>query len=147
MLWRSPESWARARQNTPSDIYSFGIMAIYVMINEMVFVGETEELEADDAWRHVLRKHISYFADDDGFKGLLWHIGQDNPFFERLIELAGSFDTENTRQPFEDWEYVDEGFRDLIGKMVNLNPEKRITAKEALEHPWWSNGGDLVEKK
>ena len=25
-FWRSPESWARARQNLPSDIFSFGIV-------------------------------------------------------------------------------------------------------------------------
>jgi serine/threonine protein kinase len=25
-LWRSPESWARAAQGTPSDIFSFGIV-------------------------------------------------------------------------------------------------------------------------
>ncbi|KAH7370624.1 kinase-like domain-containing protein [Rhexocercosporidium sp. MPI-PUGE-AT-0058] len=35
-LWRSPESWARAAQGTPSDIFSFGIVSIYVMLNDMV---------------------------------------------------------------------------------------------------------------
>lgn len=30
-LWRSPESWARAKQNTSSDIYSFAVVMIYVM--------------------------------------------------------------------------------------------------------------------
>lgn len=139
-LWRSPESWARARQNTPSDIYSFGVVIIYVMLNKMVFRARDEELAAKDAWRHVLRRHISYFADMDGFGGLLSHIGEDNPFFNRLIDLTTDFDASKPRSPFALWHYVDEELRDLIGKMTNFDPARRITAHEALEHPWFSKG-------
>jgi serine/threonine protein kinase len=137
-LWRSPESWARARQNTPSDIFSFGVVAIYVMLNDMIFYAGDKELARDDAWWHVLRRHISFFADEEGFGGLLEHIGNDNPFFERLIALTGDFDDKNPRSPFIFWHYVDDKFRDLVAKMTNLNPVNRITAKEALEHPWFS---------
>ncbi|AEO59521.1 hypothetical protein MYCTH_2307897 [Thermothelomyces thermophilus ATCC 42464] len=136
-LWRSPESWARAKQNTPSDIYSFAIMAIYVMSNEIVFRVSDEELKSDMAWWHILRRHISYFADESGFQGLLGHIGEDNPFFERLIALTGDFNAEKPRQPFALWHYVEPDFRDLVGKMANLDPNRRITAREALEHPWF----------
>ncbi|WQF84707.1 Putative protein kinase [Colletotrichum destructivum] len=139
-LWRSPESWVRARQSTPSDIYSFGVVIIYVMLNEMVFRARDEELAAKDAWRHVLRRHISYFADDGGIKGLLSHIGEDNPFFDRLIDLAAEFGASRPRSPFALWQYVDEELRDLIGKMTNFDPARRITAHEALEHPWFSKG-------
>ncbi|KAL2176137.1 kinase-like domain-containing protein [Thermothelomyces heterothallicus CBS 202.75] len=136
-LWRSPESWARAKQNTPSDIYSFAIMAIYVMSNEMVFRVSDEELKSDMAWWHILRRHISYFADEAGFQGLLGHIGEDNPFFERLIALTGDFNADKPRQPFALWHGVEPDFRDLVGKMANLDPNRRITAREALEHPWF----------
>ncbi|KAK1762031.1 kinase-like protein [Phialemonium atrogriseum] len=136
-LWRSPESWARARQNTPSDIFSFGVVAIYVMLDDMVLRASDEELGGDDAWRYVLRRHISYFADEDGFKGLLQHIGEENPFFERLITLAGDFDAQRPRKPFAMWDYVDAELRDLIVKMTNLDPARRISAREALEHPWF----------
>lgn len=93
-LWRSPESWARARQNTPSDMFSFGVVVIYVMLNDMIFRVSDEGLGGDDAWWHILRRHISYFGDEDGFKGLLQHVGEDNVFFDRLIALAGDFDAE-----------------------------------------------------
>ncbi|TKW50694.1 Cyclin-dependent kinase 1 [Colletotrichum tanaceti] len=139
-LWRSPESWARARQNTPSDIYSFGVVIIYVMLKEMIFRARDEELASKDAWRYVLRRHISYFADEDGIKGLLLHIGEDNPFFERLIDLASDFDASKPRSPFALWQYVDEELRDLIAKMTNFDPARRITAHEALNHPWFSKG-------
>ncbi|KAI1503702.1 kinase-like protein [Biscogniauxia marginata] len=140
-LWRSPESWARARQNTPSDMFSFSVVAIYVMLNDMVFLVSDEELEGDDAWWHILRRHISDFGDEDGFKGLLQHIGEENPFFERLITLAGDFDAERPRKPFAMWHYVDVELRDLITKMTNSYPARRITAREALEHPWFREAG------
>ncbi|WYZ37660.1 hypothetical protein EsH8_II_001166 [Colletotrichum jinshuiense] len=136
-LWRSPESWARARQNTPSDIFSFGVLTIYVMLNDMIFLVSDEELSGEDAWRHILRRHISYFGDENGFKGLLQHVGEDNQFFHRLIDLAADFDAGKPRKPFAMWNYVDVELRDLIAKMTNLDPARRITAREALEHPWF----------
>ncbi|CAG8957119.1 hypothetical protein HYFRA_00009320 [Hymenoscyphus fraxineus] len=137
-MWRSPESWARAAQGTPSDIFSFGIVSIYVVLKDMVFRCTEEELAADDSWRYVLKRHISLFANEDGFKGLLQWIGEENPFFERLITLAANFDKEGEpRRPFELRHYVDAEFRDLVGRMTNLDPAKRITAREALEHPWF----------
>lgn len=136
-LWRSPESWARARQNTPSDVFSLGVVTIYVMLNDMIFRASDEELSREDAWWYILRRHISYFADEDGFKGLLQHLGEDNPFFERLIDLAADFDADRPRKPFAMWHYVDSELRDLIAKMTNLDPARRITARDALEHPWF----------
>ena len=137
-LWRSPESWARSRQGTPSDIFSFGIVSIYVVLKEMVFRATDEEVAADDLWRYILKRHISFFADEDGLNGILQWIGQENLFFERIIDLASSFEKEGkNRQPFGLWHYVDPQFRDLIGKMTNLDPTMRITAREALEHPWF----------
>ncbi|OHF04517.1 calcium/calmodulin dependent protein kinase [Colletotrichum orchidophilum] len=138
-FWRSPESWARARQNTPSDVFSFGVVAIYVMLNDMIFHVSPDELSDENVWRHILRRHISYFADETGFKGLLQHIGDDNPFFQRLIDLAGDFDADKPRKPFAMWHYVDVEFRDLIAKMTNLDPARRITAHGALEHPWFQH--------
>ncbi|KZL66695.1 serine/threonine protein kinase (calcium/calmodulin dependent protein kinase) [Colletotrichum tofieldiae] len=136
-LWRSPESWARARQNTPSDVFSFGVLTIYVMLNDMIFRVSDDELSSEDAWRHILRRHISYFGDETGFKGLLQHVGEDNLFFQRLIDLAADFDADRPRKPFAMWHFVDAELRDLIIKMPNLDPARRITAREALKHPWF----------
>jgi serine/threonine protein kinase len=137
-MWRSPESWARAAQGTPSDIFSFGIVSIYVVLNGMVFRAADEELGAEDSWRNVFKRHVSFFGEEDGFKGLLQWIGEENPFFERLIALAGSFKEEGKpRKPFKLRHYVDAQFRDIVGKMTTLDPAKRITAREALDHPWF----------
>ncbi|KAI9930660.1 hypothetical protein ASPWEDRAFT_171284 [Aspergillus wentii DTO 134E9] len=64
-IWRSTESWCRSRQNQASDVFSFGIIMLYVMLNEMVFRVTDEQLNSPDSWRHILRQHISYFGDAD----------------------------------------------------------------------------------
>lgn len=114
---------------------------IYVMVNEMVFRVNDDQLKSTDSWRHILCRHISYFADEDGFNGFLEHIGKENPFYERLIDLASSFGPGNPMQPFHRWGYVEPELRDLVGKMTNLDPTKRITAREALQHRWFGEAG------
>ena len=108
------------------------------MPNDMVLRASDEELAASDSWRHVLRRQISFFGDEEGFKGLLRWIGENNSFFERLVELAQSFDSESPRKPFEKWHFVDARFRDLVCMMTTLDPARRITASEALEHSWFA---------
>lgn len=105
------------------------------MTGKMVFHVGWDKLDAEDAWRHVLSRHISYFADEEGFNGLLKHIQKENPFFERLVSLAESV----PRQPFEAWGSVEPELKNLVGKMTCLDPSRRITAAEALEHPWFKS--------
>ncbi len=83
-----------------------------MMLNDMIFRVSDEGLRGDDAWWHILRRHISYFGDEDGFKGLLQYVGEENVFFDRLIALAGDFDAERPRKPFAMWHYVDAELRD-----------------------------------
>lgn len=109
------------------------------MLNDMVLRASDDELAAEDSWRYVLRRQISFFGEEDGLKGLLKWIGEKNPFFQRLIALAESFDAANPRKPFEKWYFVDAQFRDLVCRMTTLDPARRITAREALEHPWFAH--------
>lgn len=107
------------------------------MLNEMAFLVSDDELNAEDSWRYILRRHLSYFADKDGFNGFLQHIGEDNPFYERVISLANDFPPGNRRQPFDSRDYVDPVFKDLVITMTRLDPALRITAQEALNHQWF----------
>lgn len=34
------------------------------------------------------------------------------------------------------WEYVSDSAKELISQMLQVDPDKRITVDEALEHPW-----------
>lgn len=106
----------------------------------MVLRASDEELAASDSWRYVLRRQISFFGNEEGFKGLLQWIGEKNPFFGRLVALAGSFGATNPRKSFDKWQFVDTQFRDLVGRMTCLDPARRITAADALDHPWFAQG-------
>ncbi|RAL05526.1 kinase-like protein [Aspergillus ibericus CBS 121593] len=121
-MWRSPESWARSFQNQTSDVFSFGLVIVYVMTKRIVLRVPDDQLNADDSWRHILRLHLSYFADIDGIERFLEHLGDENP----------------PREPVEKWMWLEPELRDLVAKMTYINPMKRITAKEALEHPWFA---------
>ena len=103
----------------------------------MVLRVPDAQLNAKDARRHILRLHLSYFADVDGIERFLEHIGEENPYFERLLELLVTFGKKNPREPVERWVWLDPELRDLVVKMTYINPMKRIKAKEALEHPWF----------
>lgn len=112
------------------------------MLKEMVFYTSEAESSFQESWRTILSRHISYFGDSEGFKGLLEHLGEDNSFTERVIELAFEFSASSPRKPFQERHGVDVKFRDLVGRMTNLAPAARITARDALEHEWFkSNRG------
>jgi hypothetical protein len=41
------------------------------MLNDMVLRASEDELAASDSWRHVLRRQISFFGEEEDFKDLL----------------------------------------------------------------------------
>ncbi|TKW55713.1 Serine/threonine-protein kinase ATG1t [Colletotrichum tanaceti] len=58
-FWRSPESWARGRQNIPSSVFSFGIVSIFVMLDRMALYVAQEDLNGEEPWRAILRRQLS----------------------------------------------------------------------------------------
>ncbi|KAH6623288.1 kinase-like domain-containing protein [Chaetomium tenue] len=140
-FWRSPEAWARGIQNTPSDVYSFAVVAIFAWTGSMVFFSdEANRAPPEKQAQLILRRHLSLFARDmEDFEGFIaYHGGDDNPFVKRLKELLYTFSEEEPRLPFGRWQQVDPRFRDLICKMTCMDPSRRITAWEALQHPWFA---------
>lgn len=136
-LWRSPESWARAKQNTSSDIYSFAVVMIYVMENNMVFLVDEVESGKPEAWFPILRKHLTLFGDTEGILALAKLVGEDDPFFQQIGDLCDDINNGEPYSTIKGWLHMDPDLRDLISKMTNLDPKKRITAAQALEHPWF----------
>jgi serine/threonine protein kinase len=53
--------------------------------------------------------------------------------------IAEGFSEELPREPFALWKDVEPEFKDLVGKMTNIDPKRRITAHEALSHPWFES--------
>ena len=54
--------------------------------------------------------------------------------FQKIRKGAYTFDEAK-------WGHVGEDAKDLVGRLLTVNPAKRITATEALDHPWLTLGG------
>lgn len=115
------------------------------MTKRVIFSVLEEELEEDiEPLAVVLERQISYFGDPEAYNDFLQYLHNadpENPWIAIFQFTHTSFKAEYPREPFCLWqdEVIDEDFRDLIVKMTNFNPEKRITAREALEHEWFIN--------
>ncbi|KAH8732472.1 kinase-like domain-containing protein [Phaeosphaeriaceae sp. PMI808] len=143
-MWRSPEAHARGPVDKPSDMFSFALVCIYAVHKRVIFtVGEEELDEGVEPLAVVIQRQISYFADEEGMGGFLRHLG-DNPRVPIFEVTRNGFNKDNPRKPFSFWEGVDEDFKDLICALTNFNPEKRITAREALAHKWFEDNGNIV---
>jgi hypothetical protein len=115
--------------------------AIFAWTGRMVFFSdEVNRASPEEQAELILRHHLSFFASEmEDFEGFItYHGGDDNPFVRRLKGLLCTFSEEEPRLPFGKWQQVDPQFRDLICKMTCMDPLRRITARAALEHPWFA---------
>lgn len=106
------------------------------MTKRVIFGVLKEELGKDEELLSiVLERRLSYFGDPEANEN------PENPWIVIFQVVRSSFNAEYPREPFSLWqdEIIDEDFRDLIVKMANFNPEKRITAWEALKQKWFMN--------
>ncbi|KAF2493085.1 kinase-like protein [Lophium mytilinum] len=127
IMWRSPEAHASGEVHKPSDIFSFRIVCIYALIKRVIFAVGDEELHAgEEKSANVLERQISYFSDPEGFAGLLQHLGE-GLWVQIFTVIADGFNEEYPRMP------------DVIGRMMNMDPKRRLTAHEALAHPWFAD--------
>lgn len=108
----------------------------------MIFYSEeAKNASPEGQMRLILRLHLCHFGDDGGgadFSGFIKYHGDGGPFVDLVAELLDTFDAQNPRWPFHDWPAVDPQFKDLVGKMICLDPLRRITARAALQHPWFA---------
>lgn len=163
-MWRSPEAHASGPIHKPSDMFTFGIVVsgsdpcrrplcytsqyshmmvasqcIYAVHKLVIFaVAESELGEGEVVLAHVLERQISYFADAEGLAELLRLLGESNsPWVDIFAVIRDGFNADNPRKPFSLWQGVDEELKDLVGRLTNFDPAKRLTAQEALGHPWF----------
>lgn len=86
-----------------------------------------------------LQRQVSYFGDQEGLDGLKTHLGDDEISLTVLTMLwEDRHEPYIPYKPFVEWPDVkDAVFKNLILGLMNLDPAKRITAQQALEHPWF----------
>ena len=108
---------------------------IYAVLGHVIFGPDEEMRKYTDqgalASMVRLQRQASYFGDRDGINGLL-----------QLLSNAydGKDDDDHGYKHFSIWpEVKDDTFKHLVLSMMSLDPKRRITAKQALEHPWFKS--------
>jgi serine/threonine protein kinase len=113
------------------------------MLGRVIFGPDDDfrKHQAQGALPHLIRlqRQVSYFGSREGLNGLMKHVGDE----EVNCQVLGMLWEERTAnyipyKPFSEWpDITNTAFKDLVQGMMDLDPTKRITARQALEHPWF----------
>ncbi|KAK8117350.1 uncharacterized protein PG998_005631 [Apiospora kogelbergensis] len=138
--WRSPEAHVKGAINKQTDIFSFAIVSIFLLLRRVIFWMDMPQ-DLNDPSFAILERQISHFAEWDDLDDFLEYLGRSHPWRSSFNKMAQSFGSENPRRPFAMWksDVLDADFKDLIRKMTHFDPRKRITAQQALDHAWFQD--------
>lgn len=66
------------------------------------------------------------------------HVG-DEEINRQVLQMLWEERSEDyiSYEPFSEWSDVEDDFKDVIRGMADLDPSKRVTARQALAHPWF----------
>lgn len=102
-------------------------------------VGEDEIPEGIELLDIVLEHQLSYFAADrEDAEWLIRYLG-GSPWATIMAMVAADFNADNPRRPFAMWLNLDPDFKDLVVRMMYVDPTRRLTFDEALSHKWFSD--------
>jgi serine/threonine protein kinase len=121
------------------------LQCIYALLGRVIFSPD------DDFEKHLaqgalpalirLQRQVSYLGDREGVNGLLKHIADDDTI-SKILQMLWDERSEEyiPYKPFLEWpDAGDAVFKDLTRGLTNLDPTKRFTARQALEHPWFAD--------
>jgi serine/threonine protein kinase len=118
--------------STSFDIWSAGCILVEICIGEHLF-GENDSLGVIKLMYHILGPINENVLP--GFKKFPSSKILDDESLQK-IKVIGLIDYIKSKQLFD---FKNDEFYDLIKKMLCIDPTKRISAKECLNHPWLSN--------
>ena len=123
-LWyRAPEILLGQKEySTPVDIWSLGLIFFEMAHRKPLFAGDCEIDQ-------IFKIFQMYGTPNEK----TW------PGISKLPEYKLTFPQFHERGLAYYNEYIDEVGLDLLGKMIQLDPAKRISAKRALEHPFFDD--------
>ncbi|KAI1652539.1 kinase-like protein [Daldinia decipiens] len=142
-FWRSPEAHVQGAVGKPSDIFSLALVFIFMRLKMVIFrIDSAPNVDLTNA---ILERQISTFAEWNDYESFIDYLGRRHPWVGELSRLQDSFGSKNPRRPFSLWksDSLDPDFKDLIKKMTNFDPRRRITARDALGHVWFDDVEEL----
>lgn len=136
--YRAIEVLVGAGYSTPADMWSMACMLFELATGDYLF-----EPHSGENWTRD-EDHIALIMELMGWmpKDLLRAGEYTAEFFLpngtlRNIDKLKFWPVLNVLTEKYDWDFADAAeFADLLSKMLHLNPSKRATAEECLQHPW-----------
>lgn len=125
LFWRAPEIILRIGRHGPEvDMWSIGTLFYEMVTGSVLFEGDDEEEVLE-----LIFKLLGTPTDES------W------PEFRSLPEYSDDF-PKFSPKPISKWaSKLDPLGQDLLSNLLTINPEKRITARQALAHPWFAPDG------
>ncbi|KAK8937985.1 Cyclin-dependent kinase G-1 [Platanthera guangdongensis] len=131
-LWyRAPELLLGAKEySTAIDMWSLGCIMAEFLTKEPLFSGKSELDQLDKIFR------VLGTPDEKIWPGFARLPGAKVNFSKKAFKLHEKFPRMSFTSFLGRPLLSDAGF-DLLSKLFTYDPEKRITAEEALNHPWF----------
>lgn len=131
-LWyRAPDVLLGSRTyNTSIDIWSAGCIMAEMYTGRPLFPGTTNEDELQKIFR------LMGTPSERSWPGI-----------SQFPEYKPNFHIYATQDLRAILPQVDQQGLDLLGRMLQLRPEMRISAKDALQHPWFRDLGQLRQQQ
>lgn len=124
------------------------MQCIYGMLGRIVFDKDDDykyqETQGNCGDLVLLQRQVCYFGDAQGIESMKEFV-KDNELLCKVLDASWE-DRDSHYVPykhFSTWpEVEDDDFKNLVLKMTNLDQSKRPTAREALQHAWFSDVED-----
>lgn len=146
VMWQSPEGQLGRGIGKHSEVFSFGLLCLFVLTGVESYHPDFESLPIEPE-RVILHKLLSNFGPLPD--ALVKHV-DDEKGGELLKDLWKMIEEDEERaegyEPFEQWTEIDypnlnEDAKRLILRMTNLDPGKRAEMADIMTDPYWDGVG------
>lgn len=135
LLYRSPEQLFGLSEGygLESDVWSLGVVLAELLLCEPLFCRA-----------RGYKEYVSLLVERAGKKGFEgWPQASNHPDFPKGVRSKGGSIAEYVAEKVGG---VDGHTLDLLGRLLEVDPKRRIAMKEVLEHPYFVEEGGVVEE-
>jgi serine/threonine protein kinase len=123
LAYEAPEVLAGGSTSFAADMWAFGVMAYIMLCGYPPFFSNSEyERDHDSLGRYPF---WVFFNDD-------------TPYLRNSV-MKGRF-----AFPDESWANITDEAKDFISRLLKVDPSERLTAEQALSHPWFQLPADAM---
>lgn len=149
ICYRPLEVFEKKVYSFPIDLWSVGCI-FAELVNKKILIQINDECMNDSTFKKLIIQY-NECVDEQRKEGLSDKINEckENTAVKKIKQLfkMGNPDCESLKViPAENFDKLSAAGIDLIQKLMQIDPEERIKASDALEHPYFSNKKEKIGK-